>query len=152
MIKKLLIAVALTLFLLQSVAIVSAAGIDITLKPQNMPGMPTPITDTEAKCNALNADGGSFYKWDGKNNICLGDEAAPINEVLQVFGGALLMVSGGLAVIVVAIGGIMYITSRGNQQQMEYAKNTLLYAAIGIFAITFSFFIVRFILEFITGV
>jgi multisubunit Na+/H+ antiporter MnhB subunit len=60
--------------------------------------------------------------------------------------------SGAIAVIVFAVAGVMYITARGNQQQMEYAKNTLVYGVIGLLVVVFSYFIVRFVLENITKV
>jgi len=37
-----------------------------------------------------------------------------------------------ISVIMIIVGGIKYITSQGNQQQLESAKNTILYAVIGL--------------------
>ena len=39
---------------------------------------------------------------------------------------------GFISIIVVIIGGFRYVTSQGNQQQLQSAKNTILYAVIGL--------------------
>ncbi|MBN1494457.1 hypothetical protein JW911_01820 [Candidatus Peregrinibacteria bacterium] len=119
-------------------------GIDPSLKPEYAPDVPA-AGPGEQECKDL---GG---QWDKTAQICTGYEAEPINAFLQVIGGALLMLSGGIAVIVVTVGGILYISSRGNQQQLELAKNTLVYGVLGMVVIIFSYFIVRFVLTAVTG-
>ena len=37
-----------------------------------------------------------------------------------------------ISVIMIIVGGIKYVTSQGNQQQLQSAKNTVLYAVIGL--------------------
>jgi hypothetical protein len=44
----------------------------------------------------------------------------------------LSMVAGVLSVIFLVIGGLRYITSSGNAQRVESAKQTLIYAVIGL--------------------
>jgi hypothetical protein len=44
----------------------------------------------------------------------------------------LSMVAGVLSVIFLVLGGIRYITSSGNAQRVESAKQTLIYAVIGL--------------------
>ena len=90
--------------------------------------------------------------WDANAQVCVGDDIAePINAYLQELGGAILMISGGVAVIVIAVAGFLYQGARGNQQQMEVAKNTLVYGIIGILTIIFSYFIVTTVLSLIIG-
>lgn len=43
-----------------------------------------------------------------------------------------LVALGGIAVIVIIIGGIMYATSSGDSSGLTAAKNTILYAAVGL--------------------
>jgi hypothetical protein len=146
MIKKTITICILIIIALFSCSYIAEAqrGIDPSLKPEYAPDVPA-AGPGEAECLQM---GG---KWDKNTEICAGFEAEPINAFFQVIAGALLMLSGGLAVIVVTIGGIMYITSRGNQQQMEMAKNTLVWGVLGILIIIFSYFIVRFVLTVVTG-
>ena len=43
-----------------------------------------------------------------------------------------LIALGGIAVIVIIIGGIMYATSTGDAGKVSAAKNTILYAVVGL--------------------
>lgn len=43
-----------------------------------------------------------------------------------------LIALGGIAIIVIIIGGIMYVTSQGDSSSLTAAKNTILYAVIGL--------------------
>jgi len=89
--------------------------------------------------------------WDDNSSMCRGHEEEPITAFIQILAGALLMLSGGVAVIVIAVGGVMYVVSSGNQQRLEYAKNTLMYGVIGMAVIIFSYYIVRFVLQLIVS-
>ncbi|MFC1655770.1 pilin [Patescibacteria group bacterium] len=170
MIKKLIAFTILIAALALSTSIVHAQrGIDPTLKPGNAPGVPDagmtkdqcikkytgiPIKYDAEKEEYVVLTGADLEKavWDENGQICVGESASePINAFLQILGGALLMLSGGIAVIVIAVGGFMYITSRGNQQQMEYAKNTLVYGVLGMLVVIFSYFIVSYVINLVVG-
>ena len=43
-----------------------------------------------------------------------------------------VLVTGGIAILMFAIGGFSYVTSSGNPEHLQRAKHTLLYAAIGL--------------------
>ncbi len=64
---------------------------------------------------------------------------------------AALVFAGLAALIIIIYSGFRYITSRGNQEQIDSAKKSMTYAIIGIVVIFLSFFIVSFISQ-ITGV
>jgi Type IV secretion system pilin len=119
--------------------------IDSGLKPINVPAVPAVGPGDKAACEKT---GGT---WDKNAKLCSGFEDQPITAFLQILGGAILMLSGGIAVIVISVGGVMYITSRGNQQQLEFAKNTLVYGVLGMVVIIFSYFIIRWVLQIIVG-
>jgi hypothetical protein len=140
MMKKMIIILGLMMiFLSGSQFVYAQRQIDPSLKPIYSPEAPQAGL-TQAQCTELNR------KWDAKAKICKGDDAAPLNAFLQILAGALLMLSGGLAVIVVAVGGVMYITSHGDQQQLEYAKNTIVYGLGGSLVVIFSYMIVRIVI------
>ncbi|MBD3157048.1 hypothetical protein GF369_04450 [Candidatus Peregrinibacteria bacterium] len=146
MIKKLLTISIVFIIGLGAMPIATAQqGIDPSLKPINSPDIPATGPGTKEECEKKNGT------WDEEAKLCRGFEDEPINAFLQIIGGAILMLSGGIAVIVIGVGGIMYITSRGNQQQLEFAKNTLLYGIIGMLVIIFSYFIIRWVLNIIIG-
>lgn len=120
-------------------------GIDPNLKPINVPGVPATGEASEQDCTKA---GGT---WDTNTQLCSTTAEEPINAFLQILAGAILMLSGGIAVIVIAVGGVMYVTSRGNQQQLEFAKNTLVYGVLGMVVIIFSYFIIKWVLQIVVG-
>lgn len=61
------------------------------------------------------------------------------------------LVIGGLSILFLIIGAIGYIISNGDQGKIKQAKNTLLYAIIGIIVSTMAFAIVQFAVGVISG-
>lgn len=59
---------------------------------------------------------------------------------------AIILVSGLIAVIFVIIGGISYMTSTGDPAKVKKAKDTILYACIGLAVCVLSFAIVNFVI------
>lgn len=64
------------------------------------------------------------------------------NVLKAVFGFA-----GGIALIMVVIGGLRYINSLGNPQNVAKAKDTILYAVIGLVVCILGFAIVSFVIQ-----
>jgi uncharacterized membrane-anchored protein len=58
---------------------------------------------------------------------------------------AVFTLVGGLAVLFLLIGAVRYVTSNGDQSQLTQAKNTILYAVIGIIVSLSAFAIVQFL-------
>ncbi len=50
-----------------------------------------------------------------------------------------LAIIGSIAVLMIIWGGIIYITSSGNEQRLEQAKKVITYAIVGIIIATLSF-------------
>lgn len=61
---------------------------------------------------------------------------------------ALLYVIGALAVIMLIWGGIRYTTSGGNANSVTAAKNTILYAVIGLIVAILAYAIVNWVIDF----
>ena len=57
----------------------------------------------------------------------------------------LLFLMGSVSVIMIIIGGFRYVTSQGDQTQMQSAKNTILYAVIGLIVAIAAYAIVSFV-------
>ena len=83
----------------------------------------------------VNAVGGS----DAANTISLGDRIKTIVNVM-------LYVLGAIAVIMIVIGGIRYTTSNGDSSGITGAKNTILYAIVGLVVAILAYAIVNFVL------
>lgn len=71
-----------------------------------------------------------------------GNRASLANAVLQMAAGGLIYLAGPIAVLMLALGGLRYITSRGDQTQMEEAKKTITWSVIGLIVIILSWAII----------
>jgi len=66
-----------------------------------------------------------------------------ITELVNIFS----IVVGVVAVIMIIIGGFRYITSGGDSNNISSAKNTIIYAIIGLVVVALAQFIVQFVLS-----
>jgi hypothetical protein len=80
------------------------------------------------------------------NAVCDADDD-DLSELLGNVIRTLLVLVGMVAVIMLIVGGFRYVTSNGDSAQMSAAKNTILYAVIGVIVAASSFAIVNFVLE-----
>lgn len=60
--------------------------------------------------------------------------------------GTILALIGALSVVMLVWGGVQYATSAGDAKKVTNAKNTILYALIGLVIVVFSYAIVNFVL------
>lgn len=65
-----------------------------------------------------------------------------IPNVLQVVFGF----AGGIALLIITIAGLQYVLSQGNPQSTAKAKDTILYALVGLVVCALAFSIVTFVL------
>ncbi|MFC1750862.1 hypothetical protein ACFL2V_18880 [Pseudomonadota bacterium] len=70
------------------------------------------------------------------------NQAVLVNIILQVIAGSLIYMAGPLAVLILAFGGVQYVTSHGDQNMMEGAKKTITWAIVGLGVIMVSYAIV----------
>ena len=68
------------------------------------------------------------------------------NTVASVINIASLVV-GAIAVIMVIIGGMKYVTSQGDSNGTTSAKNTVLYAVVGLIIVALAQIMVRFVVN-----
>ncbi len=69
-----------------------------------------------------------------------------INRIIRSIINLFSLVVGVVSVVMIIIGGLKYITSGGDSGNVTGAKNTILYAIIGIVIVALAQFIVRFVL------
>ena len=60
---------------------------------------------------------------------------------------SILYVAGIIAVVMLIFGGIRFMVSRGDKDKVQKAKNTVIYAIIGLVLVIFSYAIVNFIVS-----
>lgn len=69
------------------------------------------------------------------------------NGVFKQVTNTILYIVGIIAVIMLIIGGIRYVTSGGDSKKVTDAKNTVLYAIIGLVIAFLAFAIVNFVIS-----
>jgi hypothetical protein len=69
------------------------------------------------------------------------------NGVFQTVSNTLIFLVGAVSVVFLIIGGLRYVISNGDSKQVEAAKNTILYAIIGIVVAVISFALVQFVIH-----
>ncbi len=74
------------------------------------------------------------------------DAAGGVNEVIETVINIFSIVVGVIAVIMIIVGGLKYITSGGDSGNITGAKNTILYAIVGLVVVALAQIIVRFVL------
>ncbi len=80
-----------------------------------------------------------------------GNTATNFNDTLHTALNVFSVIVGIVAVVMIIIGGFKYITSGGNSEKVTSAKNTLVYAIVGLIIVALAQFIVRFVLAKSTG-
>ena len=92
---------------------------------------------------------------DTPSDTCANDTAGGTNgiynlakKIVNVFS----VIVGIIAVIMIIYGGFKYITSGGDSGNVSGAKNTLIYAIVGLIIVALAQFIVRFVLNTANGV
>ncbi|HLZ15303.1 MAG TPA: pilin [Candidatus Saccharimonadales bacterium] len=75
------------------------------------------------------------------------DATTRINSIITTVINIFSLVVGIVAVVMIVFGGFKYITSGGDSGNISGAKNTILYAIIGLVVVAFAQFIVQFVLN-----
>ncbi len=82
-----------------------------------------------------------------KKRTCQADQSGDVNNLISDIVNILSVIVGIVAVIMIIVGGFKYITSGGDSNKVSSAKNTILYAIIGLIIVALAQFIVRFVLS-----
>jgi len=87
----------------------------------------------------------------GEKNCTLetGDRAASnsLEKLIKTVINILSAVVGAVSVIMIIVGGFRYVTSGGDSNNVGAAKNTILYAIVGLVIVAVAQVIVQFVLE-----
>lgn len=69
------------------------------------------------------------------------------NSIFQTITNILLFLIGAISVIMLIVGGIRYVLSNGEQANITGAKNTILYAIIGLVIAFLAYAAIRFVTQ-----
>lgn len=75
-----------------------------------------------------------------------GSNSNSVNSLLRTVTNVLLFVIGAVAVIMIVVGGIKYVTSNGSSERITSAKNTIMYAVVGLIVAIAAYAIVDFVI------
>ena len=82
----------------------------------------------------------------GGANGCSGNSTKDdLGGIVKTIVNVLLYIIGAVAVIVIIIAGFRYVTSGGDSSKIAAAKNTILYAVIGLIVAILAYAIVNFV-------
>ena len=70
-----------------------------------------------------------------------------VSDIVKTIVNVLLFIIGSISVIMIIIGGIKYTVSNGDSSAVTSAKNTILYAVIGLMVAIFAYAIVNFVVS-----
>jgi cytochrome bd-type quinol oxidase subunit 2 len=87
----------------------------------------------------FNTDGTDCGSVDGSGDKLTG--------IIKTVINILSVIVGVVAVVMIIFGGLKYITSGGDSSNVSSAKNTIIYAIVGLVIVALAQFIVRFVLD-----
>ncbi len=82
----------------------------------------------------------------GVNLVSDGGPSTSLNVQIKNVVNVMLFVLGALAVIMIIVGGIRYVISAGDSSKVTAAKNTIVYAVVGLVVAILAFAIVNFVI------
>jgi len=91
-------------------------------------------------CSGSNAD----------TALCVNKDKDELAPMIKIIVNNLLYILGAVSVLVIIFSGISYTLSAGDANQVSKAKNTLMYAIVGLIVAILSYGIVNFVIDTIT--
>lgn len=73
--------------------------------------------------------------------------AQRVDQIVEQIINIMSLVVGVVAVVMIIIGGFKYVTSGGDSGNVSGAKNTILYAVVGLVVVALAQVIVRFVVD-----
>ncbi len=106
-----------------------------------------PLTVDAAANPKVEACSGAGGKWDSKDKKCVQGGVTSLETSIQNIVNLLFFLIGTIAVIVIIIGGIKFITSDGDASKIKSARETILYSVIGLIVAILAYAIVGFVIS-----
>lgn len=114
-------------------------GLSLMLLLNFVPALASADTKSQIQCGVNQAAGA-----DCNANP---DAAGDINKLIKTVVNLLSIAVGIIAVIMIIIAGLRYVSSAGKEEAIKGAKNTILYAIIGLVIVALAQIIVHFVLK-----
>ena len=82
---------------------------------------------------------------------CPGTTSNTLENSIQIILNSIIGIAGLIAVIFIVIGGVTYMTSTGDAGKIKKAKDTILYAVIGLVVCALAFIIVNWAISIVSN-
>jgi hypothetical protein len=104
--------------------------------------------DTSAICSGVNESIGNVTSG-AQGTTCAGASTAngSIDNTISLFLNLFSAIVGIIAVVMIIVGGVKYITSGGSSEKTTSAKDTILFAIVGLIVVALAQIIVKFVLN-----
>ncbi|MEO8785077.1 MAG: pilin [Candidatus Saccharimonadales bacterium] len=129
-------------------ALLAFVAVFMFAMPVLVPALASADTISQGLCNGANFQADTTQSCDSVNDTQANDR---INHIITVVINAFSLVVGIAAVIMIIVGGLKYIISGGEAGNVTSAKNTILYAIIGLVVVALAQFVVKFVLNKVAG-
>jgi beta-lactamase regulating signal transducer with metallopeptidase domain len=93
---------------------------------------------------------GSNLDLTAAGSSCPTNTGTNVTDVIKKIINILSVLIGAIAVVMIIIGGFRYVTSAGNPEGTKGARNTILYAIVGLVVVALAQIIVHFVLNSVT--
>lgn len=97
------------------------------------------------------ACGSNFTAGANCDNSTNNNGGITVNGVMTLVINIFSIIVGFIAVVMIIIGGIKYVTSGGDSNNISSAKNTIVYAIIGLIIVALAQVLVHFVLAKLAG-
>lgn len=87
---------------------------------------------------------GSGGQWDGEK--CTAASGRTLPDTLKQAANLLIFVVGAVSVIMIIVGGLRYALAQGDSSAVNSAKNTVLYALVGVVVSFMAYALVNFVI------
>jgi cytochrome bd-type quinol oxidase subunit 2 len=94
---------------------------------------------------------GTTLKADTSGECDITQGTTGINNIIRDIVNIFSLIVGIVSVIMIIYGGFSYVTSGGDSGKVGNAKNTIIYAIIGLVIVALAQFIVQFVLDKVTN-
>ncbi len=113
---------------------------------------PVAVYAADGDLNGSLCGGTRLKLTDSTDDCSTGDDGTTkVNEAVSLGLNLFSAIVGIIAVVMIIVGGIQYITSSGDSGNIQKAKNTIMYAVIGLVVVALAQIIVKFVLERFVG-
>ena len=133
--------------------VTAGAALALLLAPAVLaPAVASAANDPNQISNCL-AQGTNLSTAGDGNTCTAGDTTSgtdKIQNIVTLIVNMFSIVVGLVAVIMIVVGGFKYITSGGDSGNITSAKNTIVYAVIGLVIVALAQFVVKFVLNKVT--